>query len=104
MTTNGDCTIYHFDDDKEIYTRQYFDEVHIYYAHEHRQNTSSGATDVSKGIVRIPTWEKLPIFPGDKLVIGWCDSEKPPQEYRSVLLVRDNRRGLNPHWRLEISE
>ena len=104
MTCNNSVTVYKYNDDEEVYTRN----IYRAYVFETRRNTdagnvsSSGRSESSRVIIRIPTSENLNIVPGNRIVIGDCTDEKPPKDkYYRVTVCGDRRYGINPHWRLE---
>lgn len=57
--------------------------------------------------VRIPGQDALQAAPGDIVVHGLCEDERPQEAQKRaaegflVTAVRDNRWGMLPHWKLE---
>lgn len=105
MLTNGAITIYHAQDDKETrmdtYVREYFPEVSVQKDIQ-AVVLESGlrADDVIR--VRIPTSDALQLSNGDRVVLGACDRDLPPENAHTVIGFADNRKGSRDvwHWKL----
>ena len=101
MTTNDSVTIYHYDEEAESWSVIYTGAAHTYLTCGGKPD--KGMREDSEGVIRIPTEEDIPVQLGDKVVFGECTEPSPPkgQSY-TVLQNADRRRGLNPHWRIEV--
>lgn len=99
MTTNDTVTIYHYDE--ETWSVIYTGAAHVYLTHGIK--TEKGMSEDSAGIIRIPYEADIPVTFGDKVVFGECTESTPPRG-RSYTIVQfaDRRRGVNPHWRIEV--
>lgn len=103
MTTNSCVTIWHFDEQKEVWTRQDFPKAHIYAKQKLGKNgiKQKGFYDASGCVVRIPQAVHIEVVPGDYLHIGSYNATAPQKEQdMKVIEVSDNRRGGSPHWRI----
>lgn len=101
MLTNAAITIYHLDDDEEGYTRAQYPRVSLH------QNTKAAAAH--NGMVydslykiRIPTEGYVGVDIGDYVYFGLTDAASPDKSAcHTVVGFSDNRRGSQPHWRIE---
>ena len=100
MTTNTQITLYHYDEERESYT------VKHYPASLHKAVKSTPAengfcySDTYK--IRVPTTEEIPVSTGDYIRFGVFSDTRPDKTACvKVAGFSDDRRGLNPHWRIE---
>lgn len=102
MICNGDMTVWHFDEDAEIYSRQYFPNVFKSFS----KSIVSGKAEISRSDharVRIPTASDIGIYEHDLVRFGCFTDEHPDKTAcLKVMTVRDNRFGANPHWRIDL--
>ena len=102
MTTNGDITIFHYDEASESYTRSYFPEV--FRGHTVQIASEKGGfahSDIAR--IRIPTEEEITVSVGDYVFFGKASEDAPEKEKCvRVMGFRDNRFGVLPHWRIDM--
>ncbi len=102
MTTNGDITVFHYDELSETYTKTYFPEV--FRGHTEQIVSEKGGfakSDIAR--VRIPTKDDVQVFENDYVFFGKAEGRVPDKEKcLRVMAVRDNRFGANPHWRIDL--
>ena len=97
MTVNKTIAVYRFDDYENDYKHIFCGGASLYNAFK------SAATDkgmVYDGIlkIRIPTNERLDIRLGDYLIFGNVPFSR--ENAFKIIDVSENRRGLNPHYRI----
>lgn len=101
MTTTCAVTMYHYDEEKEIWERDVFPKCHLYYIRG--AAADKGFKRQNNGIIRIPINFEINIKIGDRLFKGNLNADKPPAEgCMTVTGYKDNRRGVNPHWRINV--
>lgn len=101
MTTTCAVTMYHYDEEKETWGRTVFGAAHLCY--ERKAAEDKGFKRQNGGIIRIPTKAEISIKIGDRLFSGRLNADKPPEEgCMTVTGYKDNRRGANPHWRVDV--
>ncbi len=101
MTTNKSVTIYHYDDDAEVWSIIYTGDANVYLTDG--AQPEKGLREDDTGMVRIPTTEDIPVSLDDKIVVGKCTDPAPPRERaHTVLRIGDRRCGTNPHWKFEV--
>ena len=100
MTVNAEITLYHYDEDNMTYTLCY------YPASVHKTVRSVPAEngfrydDVYK--IRVPTDAEISICTGDYIRFGTFTDTKPDKvSCVKIAGFSDDRRGVNPHWRIE---
>ncbi len=102
MTCNGDITVYHYDEETETYIRSYFPEVFKGYT-EKLTSEKGGVSSSDIARVRIPTEQDVLIEKNDYVYFGSSDAPSPDKDKcLKVMAIRDNRFGVNPHWRLDL--
>lgn len=100
MITHSSITLFHYDDKKEEYTRQFFKKASVYYDHRSAP-AHNGFVHANTVTVRIPTKESIIIKEGDYVYIG--DMRFLNREASlKVTGFSDNRKGSAPvrHWRI----
>lgn len=101
MLTNADITLYHLAEDEESYTRTVYEGVSLH------RSTKAVATHngvLYEGLyrIRIPTSDAVPVAVGDYVLIGISTANTPDKsKCHSVVGLSDNRRGTEPHWKVE---
>ena len=87
MTANSGVTIYHFSPDNG-YVRSFFEKASVF-----------KTSDLIK--IRIPTRLYTHLACGDYVFLGKSDNIVPQKEKCFMIKeYSDNRRGVNPHWRI----
>lgn len=102
MKRDYTVTVWHFEDDK-VPIRKVFKNSCKKTIHKLCKNgiKQKGFYDGDSTDVRIFTTEDIGIMPGDFLSDGECFDAYPDRETsQKIIEVRDNRRGVNPHWRI----
>lgn len=99
---NGSVTLYHYDENTEVYLQAYFESVSVFLDNKVITNDRGlTADDVLK--IRIYTDEAIAIDKDDRLVLGRAETAIPPKTgtYK-VIGFSDNRRGSKKmwHWRV----
>ncbi len=103
MRSNGDVTLFHFDEASESFKVAYFPNVHISYKQVVSKSgiKQKGFYAADRGIVRIPTVEKIEVAVGDYVHLGRCNSEMPDRANDlKITQVSDNRVGSLPHFKI----
>ncbi len=103
MRTDSYVTLWHFDEFREVWTREDFPAACATAKQRLAKNgiKQKGFYDASGCIVRIPGSRQINVKPGDYVNIGICKGAYPDkQKALKVIEVSDNRRGGSPHWRL----
>ena len=100
MITQKSITLFHYDEEKEEYKRQFFKKASVYYEHKSAA-TQNGFVHANTITVRIPTTSEIIIKEGDYVYIGemhYLNREAS----KKVVAFSDNRRGTYPvrHWRI----
>ncbi len=96
-------TVWHFEDDNEVPVRKVFKNSCKKSVHKLSKNgiKQKGFYSGDSMDVRIFTDEDISIIPGDYLLEGECCDTYPDRgKSRKIIEVRDNRRGVNRHWRI----
>lgn len=100
MTTNAQITLYHHDEDSGVYT------VYHHPASLHKAVKSTPDDngfrydDVYK--IRVPTTAKIQVRTGDYIRFGtYYDTRPDKAACAKIQGFSDDRRGVNPHWRIE---
>ncbi len=100
MTTNTAITVWHYNDDSEVYERKTFKEA---WACNSRKKLEESKGRTSKNIckIRIPTMNDIELQLGDYVRLGIHNDEQPERgKDMAVCELADNRRGSMPHWRV----
>ncbi len=100
METNKQITLYHYNEDVDAYT------VISYSAHVKRFtgiiSDKNGFKSGNGTKIRIPTKARIIIGTNDYVRIGVFSDERPDKtECIKVVGFSDNRRGTQPHWRID---
>lgn len=100
MTTNAEITLYHHDEDSGVYT------VYHYSASLHKAvkstPTENGFRYDDAYKIRVPTTAEIPVQTDDYIRFGTFHDARPDKS--SCVKIQgfsDDRRGMNPHWRIE---
>lgn len=97
MTLNKSISIYRYDDYENNYERIFYGEVSLY--NEFKTVAENGGLNAENILkIRIPTENMLDIRLGDHVILG--DMPFCREEALKIIAVSDNRRGLNPHYRV----
>lgn len=90
MLFNNSVTLYHINDNS--YSKKYF--VRACAFKENKINAGNGGQVADNSlVVRIFTADTTEISPGDKFVLGHCESASPPENSHIILSVSSNHRG-----------
>ncbi len=103
MKRDYTVTVWHFADDYEAPERKVFKNSCKKTVHKLSKNgiKQKGFYMGDSSDVRIFTNKDIGIIPGDYLSEGENCNEYPDRETsQKIIEVRDNRRGVNPHWRI----
>lgn len=102
-TANGSVTIYHYDEEKEIYLPAHYKKSSIYHG---SKTIAKDGGFVSTGVckIRIPTSERIDISTDDYIFLGLTNEPINKEKCLKVNAFGDNRRGTLPHWRIECLE
>lgn len=101
MTTTCAVTMYHYDEENEAWVRSVFAAAHLYYVR--KAAGDKGFSRDNSGVIRLPGKFSIQIKIGDRLFSGRLNADKPPEEgCMTVTGYKDNRRGANPHWRIDV--
>ena len=103
MQASFNITIWHFDDDKEEYSRQVICGVYVDGVKKIAKNgiKQKGFFDAKTLRVRIPARKDIFVFLGDYVRVGKYDEDAPDKVHCfKVNEIKDNRRGGQPHWRI----
>lgn len=100
MTTNAEITLYHYNADTEAYTvKQYEASLH---KTVRAVPDESGFRYDDVYQIRIPTTDPIPINTGDYIRFGIVTDARPDKaSCVKIAGFSDDRRGMNPHWRIE---
>ncbi|MBO5369892.1 MAG: hypothetical protein J6B23_04350 [Clostridia bacterium] len=100
MITHSSITLFHYDEQKEEYIRQFFRRASVYYNHR-SVPTENGFVYANTVTVRIPTREEIVIREGDYVYVGEMHYLCREASLK-VVGYSDNRRGSFPiqHWRI----
>ncbi|MBQ4109704.1 MAG: hypothetical protein IJC74_02355 [Clostridia bacterium] len=91
MLTNKGVTVYHFTGHSG-YLRYFYSDASVH-------SVFKNGSDLVK--IRIPTTLFIPVCNGDYVFLGKSDAIVPEKEKCvRVTEFSDNRRGVNPHWRI----
>ena len=103
MITNGGITVYHYNDEKEMYEIAFYPRASIYKG-KRVTVRGTGFVDDSFLRIRVPTTEDIAIKTDDYVYIGKTDAPLDRNACMKVLGFGDNRRGFLPHWRIECGQ
>ncbi len=96
-------TIWHFDREKDLWEKQVFSNVSVAKSDKISKNgiKQKGFYSHDNMIIRIPTEAFIDVLPGDFVMMGKTLENIPQRELLDKIIeVRDNRRGLVPHFKL----
>ena len=99
MTTNEVITIWHYDEEAEKYTAQYF-MAHVHHTKKRASANDKGASARSILKIRIPMTEDAGLHLGDYVFIGATAVGPARGKDWKICEIADNRRGSSPHWRV----
>ena len=100
MTTNKIVTLFHFFESSEEYIKVFSGNASVYCYH--RITTDDNGVKNNNTIkIRIPGTKFINVSNGDYICIGFA-SELIKEKCHKVIGVSDNRRGMNPHIRIEV--
>lgn len=100
MITNADITLYHYDEEEEIWLKQEYRRA-SFYSSTNVAVDKAGLSSADVAKIRIPTRDTIAIANGDKIMRG-VSLENIPDREKSVTVIgwSDNRRGNLPHWKV----
>ena len=102
MTTNASITVWHYDEERECYTRKNFSKVWVHNVYK-RSDAGSVKGKITGRVckIRIPAKDDIGLRLGDYVRIGTHTSEIPERGIDMVICeIADNRTGSSPHWRI----
>ncbi|MBQ4516818.1 MAG: hypothetical protein II978_08525 [Clostridia bacterium] len=107
MITHCGVTIYRSgvdaDSKKEIFYRSYFPKCSVIgKVSVEKRHSRNGPWRERKTIIRIPVNEMPGVAIGDRVVLGECLSDIPPDDSLMVCSFADNRRGHKAVWHFKI--
>ena len=107
MITHSGVTIYHSEIDadsrKEIFYRSYFPECSVIgKVSVEKRHSRNGPWRERETIIRIPGKETLSVSVGDRVVLGECLSDIPPDNSLMICSFADNRKGHKAVWHYKI--
>ncbi len=107
MRGDREITLYHMTLDeetrKEIFTRLVLQNATVFQeTGEERRHSQDGPWRARETVIRVPMREMMHIGIGDRIVLGRCEEEIPPQESLVVNSFADNRRGSYRTWHYKI--
>lgn len=103
MISNGIITVWHHNLESGLWERRVFRGVRISKTDRISKNgiKHTGFYSGNSGIVRIPISTVILVCPGDYVAFGEITDEKPNKDIsEKIIEVRDNRRGLVPHYKI----
>lgn len=100
MILNKSVSIYRYNDYENNYERIFFGEVSLY--NEFKTGAENGGLTAGNILkIRIPTENMLDIRLSDHIILG--DMPFCREKALKIIAVSDNRRGANPHYRINAS-
>lgn len=96
-------TIWRFNREEDVWTKQVFSNVSVAKVNKISKNGIKQKGFYSHGnmIIRIPTEIIIEVMPGDFVMLGKTLESAPQRELlEKIIEVRDNRKGLVPHFKL----
>lgn len=103
MTTNADITVWHYNEEKETYSRSVFEHVSMHSVKKSvaSLNARSGMRRNNSCKIRIPVTKNINVYIGDYIRRGIHAGNIPDRfSDMRVTEIADNRRGGIPHWRI----
>lgn len=103
MKADFTVTVWHYTNDEDLPKRQVFYNVCVDKKAQISKNgiKQKGFYQGDSANVRIFTEKEIRVVPGDYLYIGKSHDAVPDAEScMKIIEVKDNRRGINMHWRI----
>ena len=100
---NNTITIWQFDKSNAVWVKSFFDNVRICSSSKITKNgiLQHGFFSDNNVIIRIPTSEDISVKPGNYVTFGKsAETDIPFDVAEKIIEVRDNRKGLVPHYKI----